>query len=116
MSRLVRLQLDGCAIECEFAICTEDFGRNRACRQRQEIVVPVFDALDLREMLARITVRNDLCADRMEPFVSTGVIKVLMGIDQVCDRLGAETGQGFSKLRARHANSAINEHLSVGTG
>ena len=86
------------------------------CRQRQEIVVPVFDSLDLREMLARITVRNDLCADRMEPFVSTGVIKVLMGIDQVCDRLGAETGQGFSKLRARHANSAINEHLSVGIG
>src|SRR5262249_2882197 len=116
MGWIVRLQLDGRAIECEFAICTEDLARNRACRQGQEIVVPIFNALDLREMLAGVLVANNLRADRMKPLVSTGAIKVPMRVDQVCDGLGAQTGEGFSELRARHANAAIDRHLSVGTG
>ena len=66
-------------------------------------------------MFASVIVRNDLCTDRMEPVVSTGVIKMPMRVDQVCDGLGADTRQRFSELRARNTNSAINKHLSVGT-
>ncbi len=68
----VGFQLDGCAIELEFSVCTEDITRNRASRRRQEIVVPIFNALDLGEMLACVLVRNDPCADRMEPLVGSG--------------------------------------------
>src|SRR6516165_2761086 len=107
MGWIVRLQLDGRAIELELAVCTENLARKRVCRQRQEIVVPIFNALDLREMLVGVLVANDLCADRMKPLVSTGVIKVPMRVDQVCDGLRAQTRNGFSELRARHANSGI---------
>src|ERR1700730_171998 len=65
-------------------------------------------------MLAGILVGNNLCSGRIEPLVSAGMIEVPMSIDQVCDRLGVQTRQGFSELRARHANSTINEYLSVG--
>jgi hypothetical protein len=33
-------------------------------------------------MLAGVLVGNDFCADRVEPLVSVGMIKVPMGIDQ----------------------------------
>ena len=42
-------------------------------------------------MLAGVLVGDDLCADRVEPLVSIGVIEVPMGVDQVCHRLGADT-------------------------
>jgi hypothetical protein len=66
-------------------------------------------------MLAGILVGNNLCSGRMEPLVSAGMIELPMSIDQVCDRLGVQTRQGFSELGTRHANSTINEYLSVGT-
>jgi hypothetical protein len=100
MGWLVGLQFDGCAIELEFAISAEDLARNRAGRRGQEIVVPIFNALDLGEMFAGVFVGNDLCPDRMEPLVSTGVIEVPMRVDQVCDWLGVQIRQAFSELRA----------------
>jgi hypothetical protein len=66
-------------------------------------------------MFAGVFVGNDLCPDRMEPLVSTGVIEVPMRVDQVCDWLGVQIRQAFSELRARDANSSINKYLSVGT-
>src|SRR5262249_52108046 len=81
----------------------------------QKIVIPIFDALDLGEMLAGVLVGDDFRSDRVEPLVSVGMIEVPMGIDQVCHRLDAEIRQGFGELRARHTNSSIDEHFSVST-
>ena len=66
----VELQLQGRGIEFKCAVCAKDLAGNRACRRGQKIVVPIFNALDPREMFAGVLVGDNLCADRVQPLVS----------------------------------------------
>src|ERR1700758_818152 len=66
------------------------FGRkhlagNPARGQGKEIVVPVLNALDFGQILARVLLSDDLCASGMQPFVAGGMIEVPVRIDQVRD-------------------------------
>ena len=67
-------------------------------------------------MLARILLGDDLRAGRMQPFIAAGVIEVPMRVDQMRDGIGAEIGEGFLHLRARHADAGVNQHLAIGPG
>src|ERR1700722_4740217 len=89
---------------------------NPARRQGKEIVVPVLNALDFGQILARVLLSYNLCASGMQPFVAGGVIEVPMRIDQVRDGIGAEIRQSLSELRARRTYAAIDEHFAVRPG
>jgi hypothetical protein len=61
------------------------FGRGR------EGEVPIFNSSRDGKMLPRIFMRGDLGANGMKPFVSVRMIEMPMGIDQMLDRIVAET-------------------------
>jgi len=68
---------------------------------------------NLGEVLARVCLRDDLCADRMQPLVAVGVVEVPVGVDQMRDGLRAEIGKNLAELGTRHANAGIDEHFAI---
>src|ERR1700721_2264746 len=82
------------------------FGRkhlawNSAWGQGKEIVVPVLNALDFGQILARVLLSDNLCASCMQPFVAGRMIEVPVRIDQMRDGIAARFGQTFGVLGAR---------------
>ena len=69
----------------------KDFAWQAVRRQRQKIVVPVIDTLNLGEILSRVLLRDDLCARRIQPRIAVGMVKVPVRVDQVRDGFGAES-------------------------
>ena len=54
---------------------------NSALAQGKEIIVPVLDALDFAQLLARVLLGDNPRARSMQPFVARSVIEVPMGVD-----------------------------------
>src|ERR1700751_2883268 len=97
------------------------FGRkhlagNPARGQGKEIVVPVLNALDFGQILARILLSDNLCASGVQPFVARGMIEVPVRIDQVRDGIGAEIRKSFADLGARRTDAAIDEYFAIRSG
>jgi hypothetical protein len=113
MGAAVMFESDQRAIELERMLCCKHLGRNAAGWQGKKIVVPVLDALYLREILSGVLVRNDLGADRMEPIIAIGAVEVPMGVDQMRGRIGGEIGKRLGGLRARYPDISADEHLAV---
>jgi hypothetical protein len=67
-------------------------------------------------MLARVLLRNDFSAERMQPVIAVGVIEVPVRVDEVRDRFGAEIGECLGELGTRHADAGIDQYFAVRSG
>ena len=66
----VMFQANRRSVEFQSVLGREHFARNAALRQRKEIIVPILDPLYLREIFARVLLRDDLCAGCLKPFIA----------------------------------------------
>jgi hypothetical protein len=114
MGRAVIFERDRRTVELQLALVGDDFARNCTARRGQEIIIPVLDALDFRQMSFRVLMGDDPGAGRVQPFVAVGVIEMPVGVDQVRDRLAAERLQRLGELRTRHTDAAVDQDLAVG--
>jgi hypothetical protein len=49
----------------------------------------------------------------MQPFVAVSMIKVPVGVDQVLNRIGANTRQCFVNSKSRCGNACVDEKFAV---
>ncbi|WP_430640250.1 hypothetical protein [Bradyrhizobium diazoefficiens] len=52
----------------------------------------------------------------MQPLIAVGMVEMPVGVDEMGDGIGAETGQRIGELGARHADAGIDQELAVGPG
>src|SRR4030095_14422224 len=116
MGRRIMIKRKRRAIEMKFDILLENFRWKCAFRSRRKTKVPTFDSCRDRKVFARIFVGGDLSSHRMQPFVAVSMIKVPVGIDQVLNRIGANTCQCFVNSRSRRINTSIDEKFPIAAG
>jgi hypothetical protein len=61
-------------------------------------------------------VRKNGRANRVQPFVAIGMVKVPMRVDEVLDGLGTNPGERVSNLWASTGKAGIDQQLTVSTG
>lgn len=113
MRRPVVLQGEGLAVELERMLLREDVLGYPAAVEREEIVVPVFDSLNLRKILAGVLVRDNLGLVGADPGVSVCVVEMPMGIDQMRDGLSRNVGQCLRHLLAGDADPCVDHDKTV---
>src|ERR1700730_19240722 len=64
-------------------------------------------------MLVRVLLRDDFRAGRMQPIVAVAWIEVPVRVDEVRDRIGAESGERLGELGTRYADAGIDEDLAI---
>ena len=116
VGRVVMPERDRQAVKLEIALAIEGLGREPSRRQREEIVVPVLDALHLGQIVSRPLLRDDFGARRVEPGIPIGMVEVPMAVDQMADRVSAQRRERLGKLWPRHADTRIDQHLAVWAG
>src|ERR1700730_14115089 len=92
-----------------FKVCSvaKNFAGDPGRRQRKEIIVPFLDTLYLGQMFPRVLLSDDLCADRMQPFVAVGMVEMPVSVDQMCDRIGAKIGESLGNRGPDTPNAGI---------
>jgi len=114
MRRPIIFQGDRRAIEPQIVFGCKNFARNSTRWQCKEVIIPIFDALNLRKMLACVRLRDDFRAGRMQPVVAAGVIEMPVRVDEMGDGIGAEVGEGLGDLRTRSRDTGIDEEFAIG--
>ena len=116
VSGTVVLQLESRAVDRQRLVVREDLGRHGARGQRRKIEVPVLDALHGRKMFPGVFVSQDGRTFAVDPFVAVGVVEVPMRVDEVPDRIVAETCERLQHARLRRRDAGIDKELSVRSG
>ena len=111
MCRRVVFQRERGSIEMERFVGGEQLSRQSAGRRRRKGEVPAFNASADGKMLACVFVRRDFSADRMKPFVAIGVIEMPVRIDQMLNRIAAQTRQSFYYARREAVMPASTRSL-----
>ena len=74
-----RHERQGRAVQLQAMLSRKQLGGQRRGGQRREVEVPILHPLHRRKVLAGVFVRNDRRAERVQPFVAVGMIKVPVG-------------------------------------
>ena len=90
MTRTVIFERDGRPVDLQRAIGCENIFWNAAWAERQEIIIPILDALDLLEVLTRVFLRNDLGTGRVQPLIAVGMIEMPVRVDEMRHRIGTK--------------------------
>src|SRR6202007_859716 len=90
--------------------------RNCSRRGRRKREIPALHSRRGGKMLSCVRVREDGCACGVQPFVTVGMVKVPMRVDQVLDRIGADLCQCGCGFWTRTRITAVDEHLTVPAG
>src|SRR5215510_7811194 len=113
MSLSVVLHCERRTVERKGFISGHYLRRQSAGRRWRKREVPIFNARRSAEMFSCVLVRGNFSADRMQPFVPVGVIKMPVRVDQVFDRIAAEVRQCFSYPSPCAWNAGVDEKLPI---
>src|SRR5438128_2129964 len=113
VSRRVVLKSNGSAIQLHRLLFPKHCRGNGSCRCGWKGEVQALDSCCGREMLARVLVGENDCARGVQPFVTVGVVKVPVGVDEVCNRVGTNPGESVGDLGACTRKTGVDEKFSV---
>src|SRR5882724_11623109 len=87
------------AIEMERFLASEQLCRQGTGRRGWKGKIPAFNSCGRGKMFPCVLVRGDFSAHGMKPLVAVRVIEMPVRIDQMLDRVRAETGERFGDSR-----------------
>src|SRR5262249_30873869 len=78
--------------------------------------IPVIDSLGGQQMLVGVLMSHNGDALSIEPRIAVRMVEMPVGVDQISDRIAAQTGGRLQYPRARGGDAGVDEHLAVATG
>src|SRR5215470_12462365 len=109
VGRSVVLKRDTRPVQLQSPLIIKHFCRNCAGWSRRKCKVPTFDSCGGGEVFACVRVSENGRANRVQPFVAIGMVKVPMRIDEVLDGLGTNPDQSVTNLWACTGKAGIDQ-------
>ena len=91
----------------KIAFARKHLARNTVGGECEEIVVPILDPLNLREIFPGVLLSDDLRASRIQPRVPVGMVEVPVRVYRDALWIGAEIGDSLGHLHTRHADAGV---------